>query len=331
MNNDEKNQKADDDCRKAEELKSKNEFFSASFYYKNALKMYRESGNSAKQKVCKSNMLEANKKAVTEFKKIEIEQKIPKEMLERDMAHLNELMEGELPDILKKIGSSHMFFPKFKVVMETANKTMPLTASIASTATFDEKGNIVKGSDDGQQAWRMQIYEMEQRLRVDLYLKTIIKSLISMEKLNRDELIVFLESGKLIPEDDLKIIRTGMDAFFKEDYISALHILVPRLESLFLHLSKGLGIDTIGLNSGKEISTQTKTLSETHLDSSAFKDVWGEDLCEQLNFVLFRPLGYKLRHKIAHGEITTKECNFSNATLVLYFYIVILSRVRRTK
>jgi hypothetical protein len=108
-----------------------------------------------------------------------------------------------------------------------------------------------------------------------------------------------------------------------------LHILIPKLEALFLNLSEKLGIDVIGLNREKEISTQTKTLSETHLDSPAFKNVWGEDLCEQLNFVLFRPLGYKLRHKVAHGEILFGECNYSSATLILFFYIMLLARIKR--
>ena len=104
---------------------------------------------------------------------------------------------------------------------------------------------------------------------------------------------------------------------------------MPRFESLFLHLSSGLGIDVIGLNSGKGISAQTKTLSERHLESKEFKEQWGEDLCEQINFVLFRPLGYKLRHKIAHGEIASGECNFYNASLMFYFYVVILSRLKK--
>jgi len=108
-----------------------------------------------------------------------------------------------------------------------------------------------------------------------------------------------------------------------------LHILISKLESLFLNLSEKLGIDIISLNREKEISTQIRTLSDVHLDSSAFKDVWGEDLCEQLNFVLFRPLGYKLRHRVAHGGITFEECNFSNATLIVYFYIVLLARIKR--
>lgn len=327
MNNKIKNKKGESYRKKAQELESRGEFFSSAFYYKNALKMYRESGDSENQKICKSKMLEVNKKAACEFKTIEIEQGIPRELLERDLAYLNELMSGDLLHILKNIALSPIFFPKFKVVMDTANKSMPLSVSLANNATFDENGNIVRGSDDGQQVWRMQMYEIDQNIRLNLYLKITIKSLISMGKLNKKELLSFFENSDLLPKKYFKMIKPGIEAFFKEDYVSFLHILVPRLESLFLYLSKGSGIDVVSINSGKEISTQTKNLSEVHLESRIFNDVWGEDFCEQLNFVLFRQLGYKLRHKIAHGEISFKECNFLNASLILYFYIVMLLRV----
>ena len=46
----------------------------------------------------------------------------------------------------------------------------------------------------------------------------------------------------------------------------------------------------------------------------------GEDFCEQIKYVLFDPLGYKLRHKIAHGEIELAECNQLNTGLIIYFF-----------
>lgn len=75
------------------------------------------------------------------------------------------------------------------------------------------------------------------------------------------------------------------------------------------------------------VSTRTKVLSDTHLNSSEFRSIWGDDLCEQIKHVLFAPLGGKLRHKIAHGEIAPEECNQSNTELVIYFFLVLASRV----
>lgn len=329
MDNDEKLQEAESEYKKAEELESKSQFFNASFYYKNSLKMYREVGDSAKQKICKGKLVEMNKKAVNEFHEVGFEQKIPKEKMEQEMKELFGLMDGDLSTVLDNIGRCATFNPKIKDIEKTANSPTPLSAMIATNVTFDEKGNIVKGSDDGMYSWKMQIYRISQGIITELYLNKLFNALISSGKFTAKDLISEFEKKKFISEGDLKILTKGIEAYFEKDYVSALHILVPKLEALFLKLSEALGVDIIGLGSGKEISTQTRTLSEAHLDSPTFRGVWGDDLCEQLNFVLFRPLGYKLRHRVAHGDITFEECNFTNATLVLYFYIVLLTRVKR--
>lgn len=329
MNAIEKRQKAEGEYKKAEELEGRNQFFAASFYYKNSLKTYRDLGDSENQKICKKKLAEANRKAIGEFQKFELKQEIPKEKLEKEMEELRELMDGDLGVILDRIGRCTSFTPKIKNVEKTANDIMPISVFITTTVTLDNKGNIIKGSDDGKYAWKMNIYEISQGLITGLYLRTLMDGLISSGKLNAKDLISEFEKKKIIPESDLKIIKRGVEAYFEKDYIASLHILIPKLESLFLNLSEKLGIDVISLNSGKEISTQTKTLSEVHLDSSIFKNVWGEDLCEQLNFVLFRPLGYKLRHKVAHGEITFEECNHSSAMLIIYFYMVLVTRIKR--
>jgi len=218
MINDEKKQKAKDDFITAQRLEKNGESFSASFYYENALKTYRDLGDSKNQQICKSNLREANKKAVDEFKKIEIEQEIPKEKLEKDMEHLNKMMNGELSDVLKKIAFSQLFFPKFKDTVITANNNMPLVATLATTSTFDERGNIIKGSDDGQFTWIMQIYGLHQNLIVEFYLKKIINELILMGKLNEADFFAFLEKCEFIPDDDFRIIKMGFHFFFNEDY-----------------------------------------------------------------------------------------------------------------
>jgi hypothetical protein len=323
-----KKQQAEHDYRQVQELEKKGEFLTASFYCRNSLSMYRDLQDSKMQAICKKKLLEINKKAVAEFHKIEITQNVPSEVTERNVSFLNELMSGTLPEALDKIGNSPIFFPKYSSIVTVANQSMPLFASIASTSTIDNRGNIIRGSEDGEFTWKMMRYRIEQDIIIQLYLKNIFTSLISIGKLNKEDLMHYFENSGKVSKDDLKIIEDGIEAYFRKDFVSAMHILIPRLESLFLNLSENSGIDIIALNSGRVISTQTRTLSDIHLDSAIFKDVWGEDLCEQLNFVLFRPLGYKLRHRIAHGEITFKECNFANVSILLYFYVVLLTASR---
>jgi len=184
-----KKQEAENEYKKAEELENKGEFFTASFYYKNSLKAYRELGDSEKQKVCKRKLIETNKKAVNEFHKFEFKYEIPKEKMEKEMEKLNEMMDGNLSEILDKMGRCASLNPRIKDVEKIANKSMPLFAMIATNSTFDDKGNIIKGSDDGRYSWKMTIYEISQGLATDLYIKTLFNALIVSGKLNATDLI----------------------------------------------------------------------------------------------------------------------------------------------
>jgi len=328
MNNEEKKKNAENNYEKAQKLESNSDFFTASHYYEEALILYRELGDSEGIKKSKEKLIKTSKEASERFQKIEVEQKIPKEKLEKELAELRTLKEGNLSEVLEKIGTCSTFNPKFKEIVKIANSSMPVSMKIATSKTIDANGNTIKGSHDGEYVWIMKIYDLFQGLTSELYLNTLFKELISSKKLNSQDLIAEFEKNKIFSSREFDIIKRGIESYFKEDYITTLHILIPKLEDLFLEFSKSLGITVDNLERSKEIATQPKTLSEVHLDSAEFRKIWGDDLCEQLNFFLFRPLGHKLRHKVCHGKIASEECNFSNATLILYFYILLNARVK---
>jgi len=239
------------------------------------------------------------------------------------------LNQGDIKTILRAIGE-YPFFLKVADVQKTTNKTRPISYQITSLSTISDDGHILRGSSDGDYAWFMKIYDIHQRLITALYIGRIIYELIENKpngnNLTTDALLDYFNNFRIIEEENLKIISVGLQKYFDRDYISSLHILVPQFESVFLKISESCGIDIVALDQKQGIATRTKTLSEYYLDSEEFKKIWGEDFCRQIKFILFEQLGYKIRHKIAHGEITKEECNSQNTTLILYFYLVLLSR-----
>ena len=167
---------------------------------------------------------------------------------------------------------------------------------------------------------------------MDIYLNPIFYSLIRKnKKLTFKVLSEYFVNSGLMDTNQLEIVDIGLEKYFEEDYVSALHILVPQFEAFLLDVAKKLGINIVALDTKLDVATRTLTLSEVHLDSDDFKKVFGENLCRQIKFILFEPLGYKLRHKIAHGEISYNECNFQNMTLILYLYLVLLARIKPKK
>lgn len=299
------------------------EFFVAAHHYKKALELARDLGDSVSITLCKNKVIETNKKSKSEFKEVSFEQQVSEEDIEKDVAPI---VEGDLITVLRTIGVYPFLYPNYEQIK--ANTKMPVTFALASVSVISEDGHLVKGGTDGSHSWLMKTYAIHQGFINGIYLPRIFKRLIT-KGLSEQSLTEYLKSTGIFPEENLKIILIGINRYFARDYVSALHILVPQFENVFLFLSEKLKIDVVALNRGIEVSTQNKTLSAELLGKDAFQDVWGKNLCEQLKFILFDQLGYTLRHKVAHGYIKAEECNEEAANLALYLFLVLAARIGR--
>ncbi|MDO8657581.1 MAG: DUF4209 domain-containing protein [Candidatus Levybacteria bacterium] len=320
--------------KEAEDAEETENFFAAAFFYRNTLESAIKLQNSKLIKLCKGKIVEMNKRSIAsgkDFNEVESRHTLSEENQEALKKIINSILGlNDIKLVLNIIGEHPYFFPKVTEVESQAKKTIPVTYQIATLSTISDQGHNIRGGSDGSYSWFMKMYKLNQELIMDMYLDKIFYMLINNKtkksKLGLKELENYLSSSGIIEPNQLKIISVGLQRYFEKDYVSALHILVPQFEGVFLGLAQKCGIDIITLDQKMDIATRTKTLSEYHLDSEEFKNVFGEDFCKQIKFILFEPLGYKLRHKIAHGEIKPEECNFRNTNLTIYLYLVLLSR-----
>lgn len=310
-------------------------FFSAAFLYKDALELAVKLQNSKAIKLCKNKIVEMNKKSIAsgkDFKEVEFTHQFSKKNQETLKNIVEKILGLESIDIiLKVIGEHPYFFPKVNEVEKLADKTIPVTYQFATLSTISDEGHSVRGSSLGRYSWFMHMYDLSQQLIMDMYLDRIMSMLknndLSKNKLTFKKLSDYFSKSKIIDSKKLEIILVGLERYFKKDYVSAMHILVPQFEAVLLDIAQRCGIDIVALDPKMDTATRTRVLSEHHLESSEFINLFGEDFCRQVKFILFEPLGYKIRHKIAHGEISPEACNFRNANLILYLYLVLLARV----
>jgi hypothetical protein len=309
--------------KQAQDAEGTGDFFIAAHHYKEALSAARDLNDSQSIVLCKKKVVEMNQKSEDSFKKFSVEQNISNEEVNKVV---DPILEGSLEEVLRKIGKHPFLFPRIQQVEEKAKGSMPIAYQVASISTISENGHLVQGGADGSYSWMMKLYGIHQGLITELYLNRIFNGLAS-KGFSEESLLSYLRSRKIFPENNLKVISVGIERYFAEDYVSALHILIPQFESVFLFISEKRGIDVLALNRGEEISTQFKALSAKHLSSEAFQNEWGRDFCKQLKFVLFEPLGDMLRHKVAHGQIKKEECTLQKVNLILYFYLVLVARI----
>lgn len=324
-----------DKLASAKETEITGNFFSAAFLYRDALELAVKLQDSKSIKLCKNKIVEMNKKSIAsgkDFKEVEFTHQFSEKNQEALKNIIEKILGLENIDIiLKVIGEHPYFFPKAKEVENLADKTIPLAHQLATLSTISDQGHSVRGSSLGKYSWFMHMYDLNQQLIMDMYLDRIMYMLINNDKaknkLTFKKLSSYFSKSKVIDPKKLEIILVGLERYFKKDYISAMHILIPQFEAVLLDIAQRCGIDIVALDPKMDTATRTRVLSEHHLESSEFINLFGEDFCRQVKFILFEPLGYKLRHKIAHGEINPKECNFRNTNLIIYLFLVLLARV----
>jgi len=315
------------------------QFLNAAFFYRDALKLAVKLGDSQLIKLCKVKVVEMNKKAIEsgkDFNEIEVTQEFTKEEQWAIKKIIDSIIKSNDPKtILQVIGVHPIFSMNLKETEDLANKTLPVFYQFGNTSTISDEGHSVSGSSDPKYAWFMDTYGRNQLLILNVYLARLMYKLMFDKnfktRITLQSMSEYFSNSRIINSENLEIILVGLQKYFEKDYVSAMHILVPQFEALFLSIAQKCGIDIVAVDQNRDIATRTRTLSDYHLDSNVFKAVFGVDFCRQIKFILFEPLGFKIRHKVAHGEISPGECNFTNVTLIIYLYLVLFSHVNFTE
>jgi hypothetical protein len=322
----------------AQENEKKSLFWEAAQKYQEALLEFNKtSGNESEKGLCKKKIREMNVEKSKEFVKSSFTSKFTEgeqNEIEKQINFITDI--NDVSELLDKIGKNPNFCPSFQEVKQRAEKTMPVSFQITNITVQDENGDQIKDGNNPDIVWFYQNYSFSQNFTILIYLLPIFNKIMD-EKLTIQNLSDYFKSKGIFKEDFLKILDVAIERFFNGDYISTLHILVPKFEKVFLDLTQAIGknADIIASRTQKgekdKVWTQDKTLGEDFLKNEDVRNIWSENFCEQIIFVFLSQLGYKLRHKIAHGYSKLDELNFQNSVLVFYFYLVLAVRIKKAE
>ena len=131
--------------------------------------------------------------------------------------------------------------------------------------------------------------------------------------LNSDSLSAFLRSSPFINQELLEMLDVGIERYLAGDYVSALHVLVPKLEEALRR--------TLQTLDGATTSTRgdmTRVIDlEQVLRAPKLAELLGEDTIFFLKYLLIEQLGDNLRNDVAHGLMRKSDCTPEAASLVL--------------
>jgi hypothetical protein len=138
-----------------------------------------------------------------------------------------------------------------------------------------------------------------------------------------DELVNSLRDSLLFKPDRLEFFVKGFAAYEAEDYIAAIHILVPQVENLLRGFLELLGVPITKTVGG---FTELKNLDDV-LRDDRLKESLDEQWWLVFKTVFSDKRGFNLRNEMAHGIAPLDAFNPVTAGLVLQS-VVLLSAVR---
>ncbi len=149
--------------------------------------------------------------------------------------------------------------------------------------------------------------QMGQSLQLNsIFLRAVLDRLIRDGTLTREGFVAYCGASPLFREDRRGIFASGVDAYLKEDYIPAIHILTPYVEDALRELVRIQGGPVY--QPGRFGGLQEISLNAV-LEHPMVLRVFGEDACFYLRVVLADVRGLNLRNRVAHGLIDDEACS----------------------
>lgn len=233
----------------------------------------------------------------------EFVQKIPKEQME---AWLAEKCEGGPDAALVRITME--FLTRRREIQhqiaETA-KHAPLFSMIPKSLHAEDHVAATVGSVEEDPTGAL-VFESGRWLELSTFwLYHAIEHAIEMYGLDASHLVGRINISGLFG-DDTAFLEKGVQAWFDEDHVEAVHLLVPQIERAIRELMERIGQPVTKPVREVDGASQAIGIGDA-LHSADFEKAFGPDLRLHLMALYADPRGWNLRNRMAHGTLRADE------------------------
>lgn len=130
------------------------------------------------------------------------------------------------------------------------------------------------------------------------FLNQALERAKSKYQLNTGKILAFLAAASAFPPHVHSLLKQGVDAWFAEDTVKAVHVLVPRVEAALREILAAMGQATLKPN--RDGGFDEITMGAV-LGNDVFKRSFHPSSRLHLQALYTTPKGINLRNKIAHG------------------------------
>lgn len=290
-------------------------------FYQKAAKHYADIGEREKVYYLKVKIKQAFKDAdkFGEFKTISTTQSIPLNQMEEET---KAFFKDDIEDTFALVSRSADFIiNKKKIEFQAIEQAKNPIYRFVDFGHIEGNRKVfsTQDNDDIIKHLTFQNYEIELEVCFSTVVSFIWSKMIEMG-LTAHMVISRICKTEYMDEAQKDIIAVGIKRFFEDDYVSALHVLVPQFESYFRTFFEWGGFPTTSI---KNNGLQHEQNFNDFLRQDFVKETLDENLLFMIEFVMVEQLGKNLRNKIAHGLGDIRTFRKNNCLIVIYLFWMI--------
>ncbi|PIU87651.1 MAG: hypothetical protein COS65_33665 [Armatimonadetes bacterium CG06_land_8_20_14_3_00_66_21] len=155
-----------------------------------------------------------------------------------------------------------------------------------------------------------------------LILPELFDRLRDEKGMNTAGLVEYFDGWGAADESNLEILRVGFDRYFAQDYVSALHVLVPQFEDMLRALFEKAGHPVTRLR--RRVKGWEHETLGSFVEKKFVRECLPVELRQYVRLVMADPgSGWNLRNRAAHGTITPRECTKVVADTVIHLLLTL--------
>jgi uncharacterized protein DUF4209 len=244
-----------------------------------------------------------------EFKRFGFSIEIPKELMD----YVRETPEATVEAIVGEALHAVPNRTRLREDVLKGNEEAPLQALIARTVVAPGKVVGESGGPEGNVEFDVEFRAILQTQVMGLGVVEAVQKAAGKVGLTPDHLVAPLRPLNL-DEGSVELVRRGCERLIAGDFVSATHILIPRIEDVLRQHLNAIGVDTtdyVRLGDGTsrtDDATLGSLLYKKLPDGRTVRDYLGGDLWDHVDSVLNRQTGLNLRNEFAHGLARPEHC-----------------------
>lgn len=269
---------------------------------------------------------ELGPKVASELKPISHSFNLPKKEMDE---YISAMTNGDIQEVLQRIAVQYIpIKEQVKEQIFDLSKKAPLTFLIGHQLK-DEKGRVIAtiGSLEDDLEGHI-VRQVSQNLSFSsIFLRAIFQESINQKGLDKEQILKFIENSPIINADRFEIISRGIEAYFLNDFLVAIHLLVPQIEEAIRNIVEFAGGNVLKPSRGG--GYHLRTFDEI-LRDDIIKEALGEDFADYFRILFTDQRGWNIRNNVCHGMASPNVFNYQTADRVIHA-LLCLGLIHETK